>query len=163
MFFIRNTIKLLNNQKFKIHIIGKGSCLDELKDISKNNLNNIKFYGYVKNPLIKYNKIIDLICVTSKFDGTQNIIGEALSYKIPCIAPTRVGLSDFVFSNSKYGYLYKPGNNKSFQKTVLKILKNYSSAIQKAKKGYDSLDRFSKKNTLGKLEETLNKFFHKKI
>ena len=163
IFFIRNTIKLLDKQKLKIHIIGKGACFDELKEISKNNLNNIKFYGYVKNPLIKYNKIIDLICVTSKYDGTPNIIGEALSYKIPCIAPTRVGLSDFVFSNGKYGYLYKPGDNKSFQKTVLEIFKNYSHAIYKAKEGYNSLDRFNKKNTLGKLEEIIDKSFHKKI
>jgi len=163
IFFIKNTIKLLYIKKFKIHIIGKGVCLDELKKISKNNLNDIKFYGYVKNPLIKYNKIIDLICVTSKYDGTPNIIGEALSYKIPCIAPTRVGLSDFVFSNGKYGYLYKPGDNKSFQKTVLEIFKNYSHAIYKAKEGYNSLDRFNKKNTLGKLEEIIDKFFHKKI
>ena len=163
IFFIKNTIKLLDSQKFKIHIIGKGVYLDKLKEISKNNSNDIKFYGYVKNPLIKYNKIIDLICVTSKYDGTPNIIGEALSYKIPCVAPTRVGLSDFVFSNGKYGYLYNPGDNKSFQKTLIEIFKNYTSAIHKAKKGYDSLDRFSKKNTLGKLEETLNKYFYKKI
>ena len=44
-----------------------------------------------------------------------------------------------------------------------RIFKNYTSAIHKAKKGYDSLDRFSKKNTLGKLEEILNKYLYKKI
>jgi len=161
IFFIKNIIKLLNVNKFKIHIIGKGECLDQLKIISKNNLKKIKFYGYIKNPLIKYHKIIDLICVTSKYDGTPNIIGEALSYKIPCIAPTKVGLSDFVFSNGKYGYLYKPGNNKSFQKKILEIFDNYTLAIDRAKKGYHSLDRFSKKNTLGKLDEILNKYFQK--
>ena len=159
IFFIKNVIKLLDSNKFKIHIIGKGECLERLKILSKDNLNNIKYYGYLKNPLIRYHKIIDLICVTSKYDGTPNIIGEALSYKIPCIAPTKVGLSDFVFSNGKYGYLYKPGNNKSFQKKILEIFNNYSVAINKAKKGYDSLDRFSKKNTLVKLEDTLNNFF----
>ena len=160
VFFIKNIIKLLTLHKFKIHIVGKGPCLDEIKDISKRYLKDIKYYGYVKDPLIKYHKIIDLICVTSKYDGTPNIIGEALSYKIPCIAPTRVGLSDYVFSNGRYGYLYKPGNDKSFQKKILEIFNNYTLAINKAKKGYHSLDRFSKKNTLGKLEATLDKFFN---
>ena len=157
IFFIKNIMKLINIFKFKIHVIGKGESLNRLKDLSKNNSKHVKFYGYIKNPLIKYHKIIDLICVTSKYDGTPNIIGEALSYKIPCMAPTKVGLSDFVFSNGKYGYLYKPGSNESFQKKILEIFDNYNVAINKAKKGYDSLDRFSKKNTLGKLEEILNK------
>ena len=160
IFFIKNIIKLSNFKKFKVHIIGKGPCLNKLKAITKRNLKDIKYYGYVKDPLIKYHKIIDLICVTSKYDGTPNIIGEALSYKIPCIAPTKVGLSDFVFSDGKYGYLYEPGNNKSFQKKVLEILNNYTFAINKAKRGYRSLDRFSKKNTLEKLDATLNKFFN---
>tara|TARA_B110001452_G_scaffold113731_1_gene94297 strand:+ start:3375 stop:4475 length:1101 start_codon:yes stop_codon:yes gene_type:complete len=159
VFFIQNTIKLINTFNFKIHIIGKGELLNQLKVISKNNLKHVKYYGYIKNPLIKYHKIIDLICVTSKYDGTPNIIGEALSYKIPCIAPTKVGLSDFVFSNGKYGYLYKPGDDKSFQKKILEIFNNYNVAINKAKKGYNSLNRFSKKNTLGKLEEILNRSF----
>lgn len=160
VFFIENIIKLLNFKRFKVHIIGKGPCLNKLKEITIRNLKDIKYYGYVKDPLIKYHKIIDLICVTSKYDGTPNIIGEALSYKIPCIAPTKVGLSDFVFSNGEYGYLYEPGNNKSFQKKVLEILNNYTFAINKAKRGYRSLDRFSKKNTLEKLDATLNKFFN---
>ena len=27
------------------------------------------------------------VCLTSLFDGTPNVLGEAISYKIPCIAP----------------------------------------------------------------------------
>ena len=45
-------------------------------------------------------------------------------------------------------------------KKVLEILNNYTFAINKAKRGYRSLDRFSKKNTLEKLDATLNKFFN---
>ncbi len=157
IFFIKNLIDLNNFDKFKIHIVGKGNCLDEMKKISKKFSTNIKFYGYVENPLVKLHKIIDLVCVTSKYDGTPNILGEALSYKIPCLAPTKVGLSDYIFQNGKFGYLYKPGNDKSFKKQIIDILKNYNHAINKAKKGFNSLNRFNKKKTLIKLENIINK------
>ena len=45
-------------------------------------------------------------------------------------------------------------------KIQFKYYKNVSFAINKAKRGYRSLDRFSKKNTLEKLDATLNKFFN---
>ena len=128
-----------------------------MKKISKNFSKNIKFHGYLKNPLIKMHKIIDLVCVTSKYDGTPNILGEALSYKIPCLAPTKVGLSNYLLKNGKFGYLYKPGNNKSFQKQIKNILNNYHLAINKTKKGFKSLDRFNKRNTLIKLEKLIHK------
>jgi hypothetical protein len=157
IFFLKNLIDINSFTKFKIHIVGKGNCLNEMKKISKKSNKDIKFHGYLKDPLIKLHKIIDLICVTSKYDGTPNILGEALAYKIPCLAPSKVGLSNLLFKNGKYGYLYNPGNNQSFKKQVIGIFKNYNYAINKAKKGFNSLDRFNKKNTLTKLENILHK------
>ena len=66
-------------------------------------------------------------------------------------------MSNLLFKDGAYSYIYKPGNNISFQKTILKILNNYRNAIKKAEKGYLSLERFNKKNTLGKLENIINK------
>lgn len=156
-FFMINLIKLFKLKNFTINIVGKGERINELKNIAKQYKKNIKFYGYIKDPLIKLHRKIDIVCVTSKFDGTPNILGEALSYKIPCVAPDKVGLSNLLFKDGAYSYIYKPGNNISFQKTILKILNDYRNAIKKAEKGYLSLDRFNKKNTLGKLENIINK------
>ena len=52
----------------------------------------VKIYGYIENGLKKLNKKIDILCITSKFDGTPNVLGEAVSFKIPCLAPRNVGL-----------------------------------------------------------------------
>ena len=157
IFFIRSLINLSNLNKFKIHIVGKGECLSEMKKISQSHFKDIKYHGYVQNPLIKLHKIIDLVCVTSKFDGTPNILGEAMSYKIPCLAPTNVGKSNLLFKNGKFGYLYDPGNELSFKKQIVDIFSNYHLAIIKAQKGFNSLDRFDKENTLLKLEKIFNK------
>jgi len=156
VFFLKNCISLIRNYNIKIHIIGKGNNLSTLKSMSEKYKKNIKIYGFTETPLKKYNKIIDLLCVTSKYDGTPNVLGEAMSYKIPVLAPNKVGLSNLLLSDGKFGYLYKPGNNVSFQYNIIKIITNYSQAITKAKKGYNALDRFSKKNTLLKLKNMIN-------
>lgn len=155
-FFLRNCIEISKKYNIKIHIIGRGECSNRLKNISKGYKNLIKLYGFVESPLKKFNKIIDIFCVTSKFDGTPNVLGEAMSYNIPSIAPDKIGLSNLLFANGKYGYLYKPGNNNDFQKKIKNIILNYNKAIIKAKRGNLALKRFSKQNTLYKLNKVIN-------
>jgi glycosyltransferase involved in cell wall biosynthesis len=156
IFFLKNCIALTKSYNIKIHIIGKGDNFLTLKKMSKKNYNDIKVHGFYESPLKKFNKIIDLLCVTSKYDGTPNILGEAMSYKIPVLAPNKVGLSNLLLSNGKFGYLYKPGNGASFRENIINIITNYGQAITKAKKGYEGLDRFDKKNTLFKLNKMIN-------
>ena len=155
-FFLRNCIEISKKHNIKIHIIGRGECSNRLKNISKGYENLIKLYGFVESPLKKFNKIIDIFCVTSKFDGTPNVLGEAMSYNIPSIAPDKIGLSNLLFANGKYGHLYKPGNNNDFQKKIINIISNYNKAIIKAKRGNLALKRFSKQNTLYKLNKVIN-------
>lgn len=67
--------------KHKIHIIGSGSNLDNIKQLVKsNNLdNNFKFYGYVKKDSLKeIVKIFDICYLSLKVD---NAIGKTIPYK----------------------------------------------------------------------------------
>ena len=64
---------------------------------------------------------IDAICITSKYDGTPNVLGEAVAYKIPCLAPKNVGLSNVILLNGKGGYLYKPNSNSNFKHKLSSI------------------------------------------
>ena len=102
------------------------------------------------------NQKIDVMCITSKFDGTPNVLGEAVSYKIPCIAPKGVGLSNLILLNGKGGYLYKPRSDDDFKNKLSSILLNYNDAIHKSKKAYKKLKRFDFDNTLKKLEISIN-------
>ena len=94
IFFLKNCMALSKKVKFNIGIVGKGSCYKIIKSISKKNNENIKIYGYLENGLKKLNQKIDVMCITSKFDGTPNVLGESVAYKIPCLAPKGVGLSN---------------------------------------------------------------------
>ena len=111
----------------------------------------------VKNPFIKFKNKIDLLCVTSKYDGTPNVLGEALSYGIPCLAPQKVGLSNLLLQNEKYGYLYDPEKPETFCSKVLRIKLEYPIALKKSKLGFFSMKRFDKKNTLYKLKNAIEK------
>lgn len=156
-FFLKNTIELLKIKEFKIHIIGEGPYKKRLLSLSNNYRKHVTFYNHVKNPFKRYSKRMDLLCITSRFDGTPNVLGEAMSYKIPCLAPKGVGLCNELLKNGKYGYLYNPEDRKSFQRKILYAIENYSLSIRKANLGYKSLDRFNEKNTLQKLKFQIEK------
>ena len=90
------------------------------------NKKKIRLYGHVDKPFEKFHKNIDLFCLTSKFDGTPNVLGEAISYKIPCVAPKSVGSVNELLNNGTTGNIYNPGNEKSFINVVTKTLYNYN-------------------------------------
>ena len=156
IFFLKNCMSLSQKRKFNIGIVGKGACYKMIKSISGKNKSNIKIYGYLENGLKKLNQKIDVMCITSKFDGTPNILGESVAYKIPCIAPKGVGLSNLILLNGEGGYLYKPGSNEDFKNKLSSILLNYKGAIVKSEKAYKKLKRFNFDNTLKKLEISIN-------
>ncbi len=157
VFFLKNLIYLLNKLNIKIYLIGEGDLLRKLKNISKSYKDKIKIFKYIKKPFKKYHQIIDLFCVTSKFDGTPNVLGEAIGYSVPCVAPRDAGLSNILLNYGKSGYLYKQGSNESFKKCITLAIKNYSLSIKKTKKALSQLDNFSKEKTLGKMEKLISK------
>lgn len=157
IFFIQNLIKIKKKLNCKIHIVGKGYLVNEIIQYQKNNSDYVFFHGYVKNPFIKFKNKIDLLCVTSKYDGTPNVLGEALCYGIPCLAPKKVGLSNLLLQNEKYGYLYDPEKPETFCSKVLRIKLEYPIALKKSKLGFFSMKRFDKKNTLYKLKNAIEK------
>tara|TARA_B100000900_G_scaffold389303_1_gene382086 strand:+ start:3282 stop:4373 length:1092 start_codon:yes stop_codon:yes gene_type:complete len=157
IFFLKNCISLSKKIHFNISVVGKGNCYERIKFLTKeSSKNNIKLYGYIENGVKRLNKKIDIICITSKFDGTPNVLGEAVSYKIPCLAPNGIGLSNLILLNGKGGYLYKPNSNNDFQNKLNSILLNYDEAISRSKLAYDELKRFNYDNTLIKLKHCVN-------
>ncbi|MBD1140956.1 glycosyltransferase [Pelagibacterales bacterium SAG-MED39] len=157
VFFIKNMLKLIGKINIKVYLLGEGILKDELENISKRFKKNIKILKFIKKPFDRYKNKIDLLCVTSKFDGTPNVLGEAISKSIPCLAPKNVGLANILLNNGKSGYLYKQNNDESFQLNVLSAIKNYSNAIRKSKIAFNGLNKFSKKNTLQKLDALIKK------
>jgi glycosyltransferase involved in cell wall biosynthesis len=130
--------------------------LTEEKGTSYSQGENVYFYNYTENPFLRFKNKINLLCITSKYEGTPNVMGEAMSYKIPILAPKEVGLAKKFLKNGKLGYLYKSGDEHSLKGEIKKICNNYASATLKAKYAWKSMDRFNKKNTLFKIKKILD-------
>ena len=152
-FFLRNLLKIEN---INIHLIGDGIEKNELKKIA-NKKKNVFFHKFMDKPFEKFKSKIHLLCITSKYDGTPNVMGEAMSFGIPILAPKYIGLTKFFLKNGKYGYLYNNESDLSFKKKIFEILNGYDDAKKKAKLGYESLYRFNKKNTLYKILNVVKK------
>ena len=156
LFFVKNLIDLKKKFPFKTYVVGKGKLSQNIKNIYKLNPDFGNYYGYKTNPFDRYFNKIDIFCITSKYDGTPNVLGEALSHGIPILAPRNVGLSNLILKNGLYGFLYKPGNNNSFKFKIESIMNNYNKALKKASLGRFSLDRFNQKKTLKKLNKIIS-------
>ena len=153
LFFLEN---LINIPKINIHLVGDGSLLKQLKTLSSNK-KNIFFHKYTENPIKFFKSKIDLLCITSKYEGTPNIMGEAMAYSVPVLAPAEIGLTKLFLKNGQLGYLYKLNNSSSFKNRVMHVIENYSKAIKKARKAHRSINRFSLNNTLYKIDKIISK------
>lgn len=153
LFFLKNLTNIAN---INIHLVGDGSLLKKLKIFSSNN-KNIFFHKYTNNPINVFKNKIDLLCITSKYEGTPNIMGEAMAYSIPILAPAEIGLTKLFLKNGEVGYLYKLNDSKSFMNKVKQVINNYPLAISKARKAHKSINRFSLNNTLCKIDRIISK------
>ena len=156
LFIFDSLSQVLIKEKIRIFFVGEGNLKNKIKRLQQKTRSNIFFLGYKKNPFKVLKSKIDLFCLTSKFDGAPNALGEAISNGIPCIAPKGVGLSDNLLLNGKGGFLYKPGNKKNFCKKILFIKKNYNLAIKKRIIAYKNIDAYSHKKVLKKLIFIIN-------
>ena len=152
-FFLNNLLKFKN---INIHLVGDGIEKEDLKKIA-NKQKNIFFHNFINNPFKKFKHKIHLLCITSLYDGTPNVMGEAMSFGIPVLAPKNVGSTNLFLKNGEFGYLYKNENSESFKRKVSEILSNYKKAKKRAIKGYFSMSRFNKYKTLFKLLNVIKK------
>tara|TARA_B100001121_G_C18672053_1_gene614397 strand:+ start:110 stop:1192 length:1083 start_codon:yes stop_codon:yes gene_type:complete len=156
VFFLKNALELVKKNNIKIYMVGKGELKKSINKIASRFKQNVHIHGFTKNPFKKF-KNIDVICITSKFDGTPNVLGEAVSYNIPCLAPKNVGLSNLLLQNGRAGFLYKSRNSNDFRKKLSNIINFYGKALSKSKIAFRGLNKFSQENTVDKLAKILMK------
>ena len=120
------TINLIKD-KLKIYlvIIGKGKNYPQLKKyIYKKKLHQyVKLLGYKKNPF-QYIKQADIFLLSSKYEGSPNVLVEALflnKYIISTNCPT--GPSE-ILQNGKFGKIFNVGDYKMLSKLILNFKKN---------------------------------------
>ena len=141
------SLKALNLIKSKINfytiIVGKGELINNLKNFCKKNKleDKIRFIGYKKN-IYPYLKWANALILSSKYEGSPNVLIEAISLnKIVISSDCPTGPKE-ILNNGKGGYLFKTSNYKNLAKKI-------------------EMSYFDKKNTLKKKifsKKTIDKF-----
>jgi len=147
-------INILKKKNIELVIIGKGENRDQLEEyIQYNNLkNNVKLLGYKKNPF-PYIKQADIFILTSKFEGSPNVLVEALFLKKHVISTDCPTGPKEILGRGKYGDLVKLEDYKSIAKKIL--LYNMKKSKKKLQK---SLDKYNHKKNCKEYSKLINKY-----
>lgn len=99
-------VKRLNDDgfDFDLWLVGYGEDEEKLKEYAKKNtLNNVSFLGFQKNPY-KYMKNADLYVCSSRYEGFNLTVAEALFLETPVISTDCTGPRE-ILEDGKYGML----------------------------------------------------------
>ncbi len=151
---------LKDNPKYKFHIVGGGSELENIKKLAEElETNNIVFYG--QKPILdmpNLYKIADAMLVTleDKSYANMTIPGKVQSYMAvgkPIIGAVNGSCANFI-RNNQVGYVCNAEDSESLAKLILELNEKELKSIGKnAKEAY--LRKYSKEKFINKLIETL--------
>jgi len=97
------------------------------------------FLGYRKDVPVLMNDI-SILCLTSDYEGTPNVILEAMAASKPVVA-TRVGGVPDLVRDGVNGYLVESGDVTGFSNAVLRLLRNPDLANKMGKAGGEIAER----------------------
>lgn len=150
---IQNTNKI----KTELIVIGKGVDKEKLKNyIKENSLHKkIKLIGYQTNPF-KFIRQADIFILTSRFEGSPNVLIEAQYLKKYIISTNCPTGPREILNNGKYGSLVKLNDYKS----ISKIIEKYNNNItikKKIKAGYLNTKKYDYRFNCLKYYNLINK------
>ncbi len=141
--FLIKSFSKSNMKNVDLLIIGEGKEKEKLKKLI-NDLNvghKVKLLGNIKNPYPFYNKAKGLIMV-SNYEGSPNVLWEALSCGLPCIISDKIYGALEIFDTKKPYIVSKHNNEKELIKNMKKVIK-YNRAIKiKLKKSTIFFEKF---------------------
>ncbi len=155
---ILKAIKLIETKDIELVIIGKGEEENNLKKyILKNNLvNKIRLLGYKSNPF-PYVKQADIFVLSSIFEGSPNVLVEALFLKKYIVSTDCHTGPKEILKNGKYGHLVKVGDSEGIAKAIINYKKN-NYLKKKINNGFKSLNIYSYKKNTKKYYELISKY-----
>lgn len=136
---LATNILLKNNKNVELLIAGNVANVDyydELQDIisDKKIQNNIKFLGYVDNPLALISQS-DVVVVCSMFEGFGRVTVEAMLCRKPVIGANSGATVELVNDNN--GMLYTPGNYSELARKIEFFINNPEKIKEFGNNGYN--------------------------
>lgn len=118
------SFKSIDDDRLKLHIIGKGYDEEEFKEMAKED-KRIIFHGFVDNrEIMKYYELTNVLVIPSIcYDNSPLVIYESFSTGTPVIGSNIGGIPELI--NEGYnGFLFEAGNSNSLKEKLVKIINN---------------------------------------
>lgn len=154
-FYLKQTLPE-NNLHFQV--IGDGKLLDKLKQQAKDyqlSPEELIFCGNQPD-VVPFYQNADLLVLTSKFEGTPNVILEAMACGLPIVATKVGGIPEIV--SDKCGILVNPENKAELFESVKKLILDKSLRQKFGEEGKKYVNR---NHSLNALQEQLTKIYKK--
>ncbi len=139
-------------------IIGDGPERKNLESLICNlELNDkVKLLGW-RTDVLEIISVLDIFVLSSLWEGTPNVVLEALAYNKPVVA-TRVGGVPEIIEEGVTGLLVKPANAQALADAILWVLENPEKARKMAEKGKEKVEKiFPIHRMVKETEEVYNK------
>ncbi|MEL4457171.1 glycosyltransferase [Lutimonas vermicola] len=134
--FIDAIHNLNTTRNFSVHLYGSG----ELEAVLQNKINELGLErkviieGWVSN-VSGVLKTIDIVCLTSRFEGFNNAISEAQMHGIPVVTTNCIG-SDEIVADGKTGFIVPIKDDKEFSKKLQLLIDDDVLRINFSKNAY---------------------------
>ena len=145
-------VKRLNDNgfDFDLWLVGYGEDEDKLKTYAEqNNLKNVKFLGYRKNPY-KYMKAADLYVCSSRYEGFNLTVAEALFLETPVLSTDCTGPAE-ILGGGEYGSLVD-NSTEGLYNGIYGILKNNALLAELKDKAISRKPFFDQQNIIKQIE-----------
>lgn len=125
-------------QKWKFIILGEGSQRKLLEtQIQNNRLSNIILAGH-QEETGKFYQMADIFVLSSLFEGTPNVILEAMTHRLPVIATAVNGVKEII-EHGKNGYIIPAQNALAIYQQLEQILPDTTTLNQLKEAGYETV------------------------
>ncbi len=165
-FFLDVIEKLLETTaaKIKVFIVGDGSEKNRLDErvslINEKYPNKVVMTSWILD-IATFNHGMDIICLTSKNEGTPVSLIEAQASGLPVISTDVGGVRDIV-ENEKSGFVIKRGDNATYLEKLRLLAENKELRVKFAHRGVDFvLERYHYKTLITNMENYYKELLHK--
>ena len=164
-FFFLDVIEELSSQtdrKIKIFIVGDGELREEINsrvDLLKNKGVDIIMTSWIFD-IAKFNAGMDIMCLTSKNEGTPVSLIEAQASNLPVISTDVGGVSDIV-SQNETGFIISRKGKGEFVEKLKTLVENDDLRNKMKTKGWDHVHlKFSYTRLASDMEEYYKKLLN---
>lgn len=158
-----NAFKNLKHDNIKLHIVGKGEEMENLKALA-NEDDKIKFYGFLDgDELTSLQEKANITVMPSIwFENSPMAIYESFKYGTPVIGSKIGGIPELI-EEGVNGFLYDPGNISELQNLLQYLIENPEELKRLEKGSFKSSQKYDMNLHVKNLEKIYKEISDKEI